>query len=117
MAQIARKLVNCDLGHSLFMDKGRIRFFFVSGDKTRLLQSPSGKIYYFLIYIYFLFYYVNYLQLLRFLKFSQKIFMNSHIVREIFDLRTMPAKFFDTKLCLQNLSQLEAKKGLNRKFG
>ena len=42
MAQIARKLpsevrpriVNCDLGHSLFMDKGRIKFFCGSSEKA-----------------------------------------------------------------------------------
>ena len=53
MAQIARKLpseakprmVNCDLEHSLFMDKGRIRFFFVSGEETRLFRkyALSGR--------------------------------------------------------------------------
>ena len=43
MAQTARKMVNCDLGHSLFIDKGRIRFFFVSGDKTRLFRLRSGR--------------------------------------------------------------------------
>ena len=49
MAQIARKLpseakprmVNCDLGHSFFMAKGRIRFFCGSGEKTRLCRTRS----------------------------------------------------------------------------
>ena len=64
MAQIARKLpieakprmVNYDLGYSLFMDKGRIRFFFVSGEKGRLFREIRAvwpltrKTFFFLIF-------------------------------------------------------------------
>ena len=51
MAQIALKLpcevnprmVNCDLGHSLFMAEGRIKFFCDCGEKTRLCQIRSVR--------------------------------------------------------------------------
>ena len=51
MAQIARKLpsevkprmVNCDLGHSLFMAEGRIKFFCGCGDKKRLCWTRSVR--------------------------------------------------------------------------
>ena len=47
MAQIARKLaskakprmVNCDLGHSLFMAEARKQFFCGCGEKTRLCRT------------------------------------------------------------------------------
>ena len=34
--------INCDLGHSLFMDKGRIKFFCGSSEKFRFLWPHSG---------------------------------------------------------------------------
>ena len=51
MAQIARKLpsevkprmVDCDLGHSLFMGKGRIKFFCGSSEKFRFPWPRSGQ--------------------------------------------------------------------------
>ena len=45
MAQIARKLakkVNCDLGHSLFVDKSRIKFFCIMGEKFDLDELLWG---------------------------------------------------------------------------
>ena len=35
-------MVNCDLGHCLFIDKGRIKFFCDSGEKTRIFWLRSG---------------------------------------------------------------------------
>ena len=51
MAQIARKLaseaklwmVNCDLGHSLFMAQGRIKIFLRLWRKTRLCRTRSVR--------------------------------------------------------------------------
>ena len=51
MAQSARKLssetklriVNCDLGHSLFMAEGRIKFFCGCDEKTRLSWALSVR--------------------------------------------------------------------------
>ena len=51
MAQIARKLpseakpsmVNCDLGHSLFMAEGRIKFFCCCGKKIGLCRTRSVR--------------------------------------------------------------------------
>ena len=51
MALIARKLpseakprmVNCDLGHSLFMAEGRIKFFCCCGEKIRLCRTRSVR--------------------------------------------------------------------------
>ena len=51
MAQIARKLpseakprmVNCDMGHSLFMDKGRIKLFCGSSENFDFLGRAAAR--------------------------------------------------------------------------
>ena len=60
MAQIARKLpsmakprmVNCDLGHSLFMAEGRIKFFVAVARKYVRAFGPRSTKKYFLCIIF-----------------------------------------------------------------